>query len=102
MTDKNALSPTLDRRRLLTSALLGTGMVALSTEARAASHEKAHLQAPMTAQAEEGPYYLPLNLKRADITEGLAGIPIDICFSVVDEAGRPYTGALVDIWHCDA
>ncbi|MEG3089096.1 intradiol ring-cleavage dioxygenase [Sphingomonas sp. PB4P5] len=56
----------------------------------------------MTAQATEGPYYLPLNLLRADITEGLPGIPVDIRFSVIDEAGRPYIDALVDIWHCNA
>jgi len=77
-------------------------MVALSTEGRAASSQGARLQGAMTVQAEEGPYYLPLNLVRADITEGLAGIPVDIRFTVVDEVGLPYTGALVDIWHCDA
>lgn len=102
MTDKNALPPMLDRRHLLTSAVLGTGMMALSAEARAAPTKAARPDGPLTAEAEEGPYYLPLNLERDDITEGLAGIPIDIRFTVVDEAGLPYAGALVDIWHCDA
>jgi len=102
MTDKKPSSPTLDRRRLLTSAVLGTGMVTLSAGARATPAEPTRSSEPMTAQAEEGPYYLPLNLTRADITEGLSGIPVDIRFTVVDEAGLPYTGALVDIWHCDA
>ena len=102
MANKIPSSPTLDRRRLLTSALLGTGMVALSAETGAALAEPPRSIGPMTAQAEEGPYYLPLNLTRADITEGLSGIPVDIRFTVVDETGLPYTGALIDIWHCDA
>lgn len=102
MANKIPSSPTLDRRRLLTSALLGTGMVALSAETGAALAEPPRSIGPMTAQAEEGPYYLPLNLTRADITEGLSGIPVDIRFTVVDETGLPYTGALIDVWHCDA
>jgi protocatechuate 3,4-dioxygenase beta subunit len=100
--DDTDQSPALDRRRLLTSALLGTGVAALPTAAHAAMPERSPSHGPMTAQAEEGPYYLPLNLMRADITEGLSGIPIDIRFMVVDERGLPYAEALVDIWHCNA
>lgn len=100
--DDTDRSLALARRRLLTLALLGTGIAALPTVAHAATPERSPSQGPMTAQAEEGPYYLPLNLMRADITEGLSGIPVDIRSTVVDERGLPYAGALVDIWHCNA
>lgn len=95
----------MDRRRLLASAVLGAGVAALPSGASAASpaQERGDRLLPaMTVQATEGPYYLPLNLMRADIAEGLPGIPVDIRFSVIDQAGEPYAGALVDIWHCDA
>ncbi|PZU11067.1 MAG: intradiol ring-cleavage dioxygenase [Sphingomonas sp.] len=88
------------RRTFLSSALAGAGTLALSRPATAAS--PSHPAGGLTAQTTEGPYYLALNLNRADITEGLSGIPLDVTFTVVDEIGRPYEGALVDIWHCDA
>ncbi|RYD28505.1 MAG: intradiol ring-cleavage dioxygenase [Lysobacteraceae bacterium] len=95
----------LDRRRLLASAMLGVGAAAYPGGTSAAQPGPGNVREtlpPMTAQATEGPYYLPLNLVRADITEGLPGIPVDIRFTVINEAGEPYAGALVDIWHCDA
>ena len=91
----------MKRRTFLTSALLGTGAAALSPAAPAS----ARVVGPagnLTAQTTEGPYYLALDLMRADITEGLSGIPLDVAFSVVDNDGRPCAGSLVDIWHCDA
>ncbi len=83
----------------LSSALLGTGAALLSPKAEAAPSAAA---GPLTAQTTEGPYYLALDLVRADITEGLHGIPLDVAFTVLDADGRPSTGAIVDIWHCDA
>ena len=89
----------MKRRTFLTSALFGGGAAALSpaAPARAATPPGA-----LTAQTTEGPYYLALDLIRADITEGLPGIPLDVVFTVVDAEGRSCVGARVDIWHCNA
>ena len=95
-------SPAMDRRRLLASALVGVGAGALPVERAIAATVPSETVQPMTARAEEGPYYLPLDLRRADITEGLPGVPMDLRFTVLDRDGRPYAGALVDVWHCNA
>ena len=34
--------------------------------------------------------------------EGRAGVPLDVGLQVLDPDCMPVTGALVDIWHCDA
>lgn len=88
----------MKRRTFLTSALLGTGAAALSPPVPA----RAAPTGALTAQTTEGPYYLSLDLMRADITEGLTGIPLDVAFTVLDPDGRPCSGSLVDIWHCNA
>lgn len=96
--------PLIGRRSFLSSTLLGARTLALP----ACSNATPAAPSPrpvggLTAQTTEGPYYLPLGgLQRADITEGLASIPLDVVFTVHDEQGRPYEGARVDIWHCDA
>ncbi len=87
----------MKRRTFLTSALLGSGAAVLSPAARATA-----TPGTLTAQTTEGPYYLALDLMRADITEGLTGIPLDVVFTVLDPDGRPCAGSLVDIWHCNA
>lgn len=96
----------MKRRTFLTSALFGTGAAALSrvtsASARTIGAAGALPAETLTAQTTEGPYYLSLDLMRADITEGLTGIPLDVVFTVLDTDGRPCTGALVDIWHCNA
>ena len=51
----------------------------------------------------EGPYYLDLDLVRADITEGKPGTPLTVVIEVVrvsDCAVLP--DVAVDIWQCDA
>lgn len=56
---------------------------------------------PLTAQTTEGPCYLDVAQVRRDITEGLEGVPLDVCFTVCDTAGKPLPGLRVDLWHCD-
>lgn len=56
----------------------------------------------LTAQTTEGPYYFDPGLLRNDITEGRSGVPLEVRFVVVDQAGVPFANAQVDIWHCDA
>jgi protocatechuate 3,4-dioxygenase beta subunit len=56
----------------------------------------------ITPEATEGPFYFDPKLERADITEGKAGIALNVRLQVVDAGCRPLAGARVDIWHCDA
>ncbi|TDX65129.1 dioxygenase-like protein [Methylosinus sp. sav-2] len=93
MRDKIALT----RRGLVAVALAGSATAVLPEPA---APEPA--PGPLTAPAEEGPFYLDLDLQRADIAEGLAGVPLDIVFAVQDETGAPLPGARIDVWHCDA
>ena len=55
-----------------------------------------------TPDQEEGPYYRELAMEREDVTEGRAGAPLELGLQVLDPECMPITGALVDIWHCDA
>lgn len=54
-------------------------------------------------EAVEGPYYFDPKFLRRDITEGRAGLPLELAFRVIEQG--PCTGignARVDIWHADA
>lgn len=56
----------------------------------------------LTPELTEGPYYLDDLLVRNDITEGKAGIPMDLQITVVDATTcAPIENAAVDVWHCD-
>lgn len=91
------------RRRLLTVAAAGLGAAGLAATRGAIAADAPLQPAPrLTVQTTEGPYYFDPKLMRADITEGLPGIPLDVRFTVVDEIGAPFDGARVDIWHCSA
>src|SRR5262249_10285247 len=51
----------------------------------------------------EGPYYLPDEKVRRNITEGRPGTALLLRLGVVDASTcTPIRGAAVDIWHCDA
>lgn len=51
----------------------------------------------------EGPYYVPNERVRRDITEGKPGTPLRLRLSVVDASScKAIRGAAVDIWHADA
>jgi protocatechuate 3,4-dioxygenase beta subunit len=89
------------RRRLLTGAA-GLGVAALGAPALAATSAAARPLLPLTAQTTEGPYYFDPGLTRADITEGLPGVPLEVRFAVTDSKGAPCAGLRLDIWHCDA
>ena len=50
-----------------------------------------------------GPYFRNPKLIRRNISEGLDGIPLVLRLTIVDAmTGQPVTGAIVDIWHCNA
>lgn len=57
----------------------------------------------LTAEATEGPYWVENALTRRNITEGKAGIPLVIRFTVLNaKTCRTIKNADVEIWHCDA
>lgn len=57
----------------------------------------------LTPEQTEGPYYIPNEKVRRNITEGPPGTPLTLRLTVADAAScKPLAGATVDIWHCDA
>jgi protocatechuate 3,4-dioxygenase beta subunit len=57
----------------------------------------------LTPEVTEGPYYVDADLVRRDITEGKAGMPVELAITVLDaDTCMPVRDAAVDIWHCDA
>ena len=70
-----------------------------TTTAAAAGPATCVLMPEMT----EGPYYLAGEANRSDITEGKAGTPLQLDFTVVDATSCALIpGATVEIWHADA
>ncbi|WP_428851996.1 intradiol ring-cleavage dioxygenase [Imbroritus primus] len=91
------------RRRALTAGVAGLGgLVAQRAAAASPAGAAAGVAPVLTASSTEGPYYFDAGKVRADITEGLPGIPLDVCLRVVDETGARLSGVRVDLWHCDA
>jgi protocatechuate 3,4-dioxygenase beta subunit len=57
----------------------------------------------LTPELTEGPYYLPNEAVRRNITEGRPGTPLRLRLSVVNASTcGPIGSAAVDIWHADA
>ena len=95
--------PDLTRRALLAS-LAATPLSALAARQGVAQDAGLITGNVCIVQREttEGPYYIDPRLNRADITEGLPGLPLAVALQVVTPDCRPIEGARVDIWHCDA
>jgi protocatechuate 3,4-dioxygenase beta subunit len=100
MSSPSQPSPSFKRRGLLAAGLGGIGAAGLAAVPPAAAAATARL--PLTAQTTEGPYYFDPQRVRADITEGLRGVALEVRFTVLGAGGRPWQGARVDIWHCNA
>jgi protocatechuate 3,4-dioxygenase beta subunit len=57
----------------------------------------------LAPEQTEGPYYLPGDKVRRNVTEGKPGAALTLRLTVVDVSTcKPIKGAAVDIWHCDA
>ena len=108
--------PTLLTRR---DSLLKFGLVAasalgvrstsslLADDARAASGPAAIanglVRCVLTPELSEGPFYVPNERVRHDITERRPGMPLQLKLKVLNASTcRPIRNAAVDIWHCDA
>ena len=88
------------RRGLLISGLAATVAGPASRADPLAPSDAGRL--PLTAAATEGPYYFDARKFRSDITEGRQGVPLEVIFTVLGLERKPWRGARVDIWHCDA
>jgi protocatechuate 3,4-dioxygenase beta subunit len=56
-----------------------------------------------TGAQTEGPYYPGEPEERADVTEGLAGVPLQVTLLVLTSGGcTPVADAEVDLWSADA
>jgi protocatechuate 3,4-dioxygenase beta subunit len=96
---------TLVRFGGLLGALLGAGSwkAADSASAGPAAVASGAVSCVLTPEQTEGPYYIPNERVRRDITEGKRGRPLLLRLTVVDASTcKPIKGAAVDIWHADA
>ena len=76
------------------AATEGTGPAAVASGA---------LTCVLTPELTEGPFYLPGERVRRNITEGRPGTPLTLKLKVVNASTcRAIKGAAVDIWHADA
>jgi protocatechuate 3,4-dioxygenase beta subunit len=57
----------------------------------------------LSAEQEEGPFYVDLGKVRANVVEGQEGVPLDLTVRVIDhQRCLPVESAAVDIWQCNA
>ncbi|MBV9323725.1 MAG: intradiol ring-cleavage dioxygenase [Chloroflexi bacterium] len=57
----------------------------------------------LTAEQEEGPFYVDLDLVRSDVREDQVGIPLNLTMTVLDmNTCQPLPNAAVDIWSANA
>jgi protocatechuate 3,4-dioxygenase beta subunit len=57
----------------------------------------------LTPELTEGPYYVPNEKVRRNITEGKPGVALELRLTVVNASTcKPIRNAVVDIWHADA
>ena len=96
----------LSRRGLLRLAALGAAGAAWPVEEAVAGPRavaSGAVSCVLAPELTEGPYYLPNERIRRDITEGKPGTPLRLSLTVVSASScKPIAGAAVDIWHADA
>ena len=91
----------VNRRRVLAAGIAVVGAAAFGAGRSDRSEAATLARLPLTASATEGPYYLNLPIVRADITDGIKGVPLELRLRVVDQGAATLDGLRVDIWHCD-
>src|SRR5262245_34334443 len=86
---------------LIAAALIPEAAQAAGTGPAAVS--RGAVSCVLTPEMTEGPYYVPSEKVRRDITEGRPGAPLELRLTVVNASScKPIKGAVVDIWHADA
>jgi protocatechuate 3,4-dioxygenase beta subunit len=87
------------------AAVAGWKVVEAADDARGAPAAVASgaVSCVLSPEQTEGPYYLPGDKLRRNVTEGKPGVPLTLKLTVLDVSTcKPMKGAAVDIWHCDA
>ena len=87
------------------AALLGAGELKLDDAEGAgpAAVASGAVTCVLTPEQTEGPYYIPNEHVRRNITDGHPGTPLILRTTVVDASTcRPIRRAAVDVWHADA
>ncbi len=98
--DRLSRRTTLVRAGGLAAAALAVS--SLPAEAAGSSGQGA-LACVLAPELTEGPYYIPGEKVRRNITEGLPGAPLTLRLTVLDASTcKPVKGAAVDIWHASA
>ena len=88
---------------LVTGALGVAGWEAGSSGAGPAAVASGQVSCVLAPEQTEGPYYVPDELVRRNITEGRPGTPLTLRAFVVDASTcKAIKNAVVDIWHADA
>jgi len=88
---------------LVAGALGVSGWEAGSAGAGPAAVASGAVSCVLTPEQTEGPYYIPGELVRRNITEGRPGTPLLLRAYVVDASTcRAIRNAAVDVWHADA
>ena len=84
-------------------AAAGGWKVASSEGAGPAAVESGAVGCVLTPEQTEGPYFIPKEKVRRNITEGRPGTPLTLRLQVVNASTcKPIKGAAVDVWHADA
>ena len=84
-------------------AAAGGWKVAASEGTGPAAVESGAVACVLTPEQTEGPYYIPKEKVRRNITEGRPGTPLTLRLQVVSASTcKPIKGAAVDVWHADA
>jgi protocatechuate 3,4-dioxygenase beta subunit len=100
--------PKLTRRESLlrfagAAALVGGGAAFRATQTGSAAVESGVVRCVLAPELTEGPYFVPKEALRHDITEGKPGAALLLRLTVVNASTcRAIRNAAVDVWHCDA
>ena len=85
------------------AAALGWKAVDEASGAGPAAVASGAVSCVLAPEQTEGPYFLPGDKVRRNVTEGKAGVLLTLKLTVLDVSTcKPIKGAAVDIWHCDA
>jgi protocatechuate 3,4-dioxygenase beta subunit len=88
---------------LLATAVAGGATAEARAGAGPAGVASGAVSCVLTPEQTEGPYFLPGDKIRRNVTGGKPGTPLTLRLRVVDVSTcKPIKGAAVDIWHCDA
>ena len=107
-------TPTPNAESATAEAVAANPTAVEATQAQVATVAATNAAIPacvVVPEATEGPYFVDVQLDRADIrvepSTGVAveGVPLELAFNVAQVSGGACTalaGAIVDVWHCDA